>query len=119
MEKSKILEHSHSKEGLSIDKEYCDINHSQIEEHNSRKEHQDDVDEILAKMNLHTDVLYSSPAFLGRNPINHDRKRQLAYLNRGLEHTDAHSLSPNPPEQRHTQFEAHRQVAVAKELPAL
>lgn len=38
------------------------------------------VDSVLGRINKHIDVPDSSPAFLGRIPVNADRKQQLDYI---------------------------------------
>lgn len=42
------------------------------------------LDEQLSKLNQNIEYPDSSPAFLGRNPLNYDRKKQLFYLDRSL-----------------------------------
>lgn len=37
----------------------------------------DHIDQVLGQINMHADVPSGSPAFIGRNPIHHDRKKQL------------------------------------------
>lgn len=59
-----------------MEDEYSSLNFNQIDYHRLQKEKKDNVDEVAAKINQHNGP-NSSPAFLGRNPLNHDRKKQL------------------------------------------
>ena len=60
------------------------MNCTQIEQNAVKRIKKDEVDDVLARLNQHSEVINSSPAFIGRNPINYERKKQLEYLNRGL-----------------------------------
>lgn len=47
---------------------------------------------MIEKINQKNNVLNSSPAFLGRNPMSYDRRKQLEYLKRGIFNKVDHNL---------------------------
>lgn len=66
-------------------KKYLQLN-SDVDPHtlSLSKPHKEQVDQVLSKINQHIEQPSSSPAFLGRIPISHDRRRQLECIDRNL-----------------------------------
>ena len=75
LERSRIV-HSNNF-SPNVEDEYTSMNSNQIDEHRQEREKKDNVDVVLAKLNKNNEIPNSSPAFLGRNPISYDRRRQL------------------------------------------
>lgn len=70
--------------GGNLQQDYLTFLDHQVKLKRQSSQSKDYLDQQLASINKDIAASASSPAYLGKNPISHDRRRQLYYLDKSI-----------------------------------